>query len=168
MALEITSVGAEVRYAFETTKGTRPTTGYTLLPDVNEAPEQDMSVETIDVSNISDTVTRYTYGRQDPGGDMVFTLNHTDAVIEAWNGLVTQAETNFKEGKRLWFEYWFPNAKKSYFWAGMPRKLGTSGISQNEMDTIPAHAVLVDWIGWDTASTQTAQAAAARTNNLIS
>lgn len=168
MALEITSVGAEVRYAFETTAGKRPTTGYTLLPDVNEAPEQDMSVETIDVSNISDTVTRYTYGRQDPGGDMVFTLNHTDAVIDAWAKLVSDAEEKFADGLRLWFEYWFPNAKKSYFWAGMPRKLGTSGIAQNEMDTIPAHAVLVDWVGWDDEATSPVTNTVSRTSNLIS
>lgn len=168
MALEITSVGAEVRYAFEDGSAEIDKLTYTLLPDVNEAPEQDMSVETIDVSNISDLVTRYTYGRQDPGGDMVFTLNHTDAVITAWDDLVTQAESNLKLGKRLWFQYWFPNADKSYYWAGMPRKLGTSGISQNEMDTIPAHVVLVDWKGWHTASSKVPTAKAAAKSNLIS
>jgi hypothetical protein len=155
MALEITSVGAKVKYAFETTSGTRPTTGYTVLPDVNSAPAQDMSPETIDVSNITDKVTRYVEGRQDPGGDMDFTLNHTEAVIEQWNKLAEEAETNYASGKQLWFEYWFPGATKSYYWAGKPLALGTSGIEQNELDTIPAHVVLSDWAGWQTASTTT-------------
>lgn len=151
--LEITSVGASVKYCFETTAGTRPTSGYTVLPDVNEAPEQDMSTETIDVSNITDEVTRYVDGRQDPGGDMQFTLNHTDAVITAWDALVTEAETMLADGKRLWFEYCFKGASKSYFWCGKPKKLGTGGIQQNALDTIPAHVVLSDWVGWADAST---------------
>lgn len=153
MALEILSVGAKVKYCWETTAGTRPTSGYTELPDVNEAPEQDMGVDVIDVSNISDLVTRYAAGRQDPGGDQVFTLNHTDAVIAAWNALVAAVPTNYAAGKRLWFEYVFPNATNSYYWAGWPVQLGTSGIAQNELDTIPAHAVFADYEGWDAAST---------------
>lgn len=153
MALEISSVGAKVMYCWETTAGTRPTSGYTQLPDVNEAPEQDLSVETIDVSNITDRITRYAPGRQDPGGDMVFTLNHTDAVIDVWDGLVSSASTMIPQGKRLWFQYQFPEASKAYFWAGRPMKLGTSGIAQNELDTIPAHAVLLDWEGWASKST---------------
>jgi hypothetical protein len=84
MALEISTVGATVKYAVEATAGTRPTTGYTEIPDVSEAPEFDMSVETLDASNITDTVTRYILGRQDPGGDKTFTLNHTENVITVW------------------------------------------------------------------------------------
>lgn len=153
MALEIITVGAKVKYAFETEAGVRPTTGYTELPDVNSAPEQDLSLETIDVSNITDKITRYAEGRQDPGGDQVFTLNHTDAVITAWNTLAETAETNYAQGKRLWFEYAYPNAQKSYYWAGKPKALGSSGIQQNAASTLQAHAVLVDWDGWQTAST---------------
>lgn len=151
--LEISTVGAQVKYAFESTAGTRPTSGYTVLADVNQAPEQDMSIETIDASNITDLVTRYIPGRQDPGGDQSFTLNHTDAVVAAWNTLAETAATNYLTGKRLWFEYAFPGAAKSYYWAGLPQQLGTGGISQNSLSTIPAHVVLVDWAGWDDAST---------------
>ena len=151
-SVEISSVGARVRVAFETTAGIRPTFGYCDIPDVNEAPAQDLSVETIDASNISDYVTRYIDGRQDPGGDQSFTLNHTERSIDFWNELVNQAETKLANNYRLWFEYWFPGAKKSYFWAGKPKALGTSGIAQNELDTIPAHVVLSDWEGWTTKS----------------
>ena len=151
-SVEIVSVGARVRVAIEATAGVRPTFGYTDIPDVNSAPEQDMSTETIDVSNISDYVTRYMDGRQDPGGDQAFTLNHTDRVITNWDALAAEVATALNSGKRCWFEYWFPTAKKSYFWAGKPKALGTSGISQNELDTIPAHVVLNDWEGWSAKS----------------
>ena len=153
MALEITTVGAQVKYAFEATSGTRPTSGYTVLPDVNEAPEFDLSVETIDASNITDTVTRYVPGRQDPGGDAAFTLNHTNAVVSAWDTLVTTTEANAAQGKRLWFAYVFPGADDAYYWSGQPRKLGSSGITQNSLSTIPAHCVVNDVAGWATAPT---------------
>lgn len=154
MALEITSVGAKVYYAIESTASTtHPVSGWTELIDVNSAPEQDLSVETIDVSNITDTVTRYAPGRQDPGADQVYQLNHTDAVISAWSGMVASAEAAATSGLKLWFQYWFPNATNSYYWAGTPLKLGTSGIEQNELDLIPAHVVLTAWEGWASAST---------------
>ena len=152
MALEITSLGATVRWAFESSSGVRPSAGFTVLPDVNQAPEQDLSIETIDVSNITDYVTRYAPGRQDPGGDQAFTLNHTDAVITAWDSLYAEAQTKLASGLSLWFEYRFPNATKSYYWSGIPQKLGTSGIEQNALDTIPAHVVLTGWAGWQTKS----------------
>ena len=155
MALEITTVGAKVVYAWETSAGTRPTTGYTELPDVNEAPEFDLSLETIDASNITDLITRYVPGRQDPGGDAAYTLNHTDAVITAWKNLVTTAATNYPLGKRLWWAYVFPDAADSYFWAGRPVALGSSGIQQNSLSTIPAHCAVNEIHGWDTKPTIT-------------
>ena len=155
MALEITTVGAKVVYAWESTSGTRPTTGYTELPDVNEAPEFDLSLETIDASNITDTITRYVPGRQDPGGDAAYTLNHTDAVITAWSGLVTTAATKYASGLRLWWAYVYPDAADSYFWCGRPLALGSSGISQNALSTIPAHCAVNEIHGWDTKPTIT-------------
>lgn len=152
MALEITSVGAKVLVAFEKRAGKFPTTEddvtWYKIPDINEAPEQDLSVETIDVSNIEDEITRYVRGRQDPGGDQSFTLNHTDAVITKWDKMVENAETKFASGFRLWFCYYYPGASKAYYWCGLPLQLGTSGIQQNELDTIPAHVVISGWQGW--------------------
>ena len=155
MALEITTVGAKVVYCWETTAGTRPTTGYTELPDVNEAPEFDLSLETIDASNITDTITRYVPGRQDPGGDAAYTLNHTNAVITAWKGLVTTAATKYATGLRLWWAYMYPDAADAYYWCGRPVALGSSGISQNELSTIPAHCAVNEIHGWDTKPTVT-------------
>ena len=153
MALEISTVGATVKYAVEATAGTRPTSGYTVIPDVSEAPDFPMDVEVLDASNITDEVTRYIPGRQDPGGDKEFTLNHTEAVITAWDSLVTAAETAYKAGKATWFEYVYPNATKSFFFSAIPLALGNGGIAQNEVDTIPAHVICTGIGGWDTAST---------------
>lgn len=154
MALEITTVGAKVAYCWESTAGTFPSSGtFTTLPDVNEAPEFNLSINTIDASNITDKITRYAVGRQDPGGDATYTLNHTNAVITAWESLVTTAETNYAAGKRLWWAYVFPDSTDAFFWCGRPVALGTAGVAQNVLSTIPAHCVVNDVKGWETAPT---------------
>ena len=153
MALEITTVGATVKYCVETTAGTRPTTGYTEIPDVNEAPDFPMDVEVLGASNITDTITRYVAGRQDPGGDKEFTLNHTEAVITAWDTLVSAASTAYADGKQTWFEYVYPDATKSFFFTAIPLALGNDGIAQNEVDTIPAHVICTGIGGWEAKST---------------
>ena len=155
MALEISTVGAKVVYAWSSSGTTRPTTGYTELPDVNEAPEFDLSLEVIDASNITDKITRYIPGRQDPGGDAAYTLNHTDAVITAGKGLVTTAETKYASGNCLGWAYVYPDAADAYFWAGRPVALGSSGVQQNSLSTIPAHCAVNEIHGWDTKPTIT-------------
>lgn len=150
--LEILTVGAMVKTCWEVTAGTRPTSGYTQLIGVNTAPSIDKAPNVIDVSDITDKVSRYAAGRQEPEGDIAFTLNHREDVITAWNTLVTDAATNYPQGLRLWFEYWFPGATNSYFFAAEPLSLGTNGIEQNALDTIPAHAVFNEDGGWLTAS----------------
>ena len=167
MALEITTVGATVKYCIETTAGTRPTTGYTEIPDVNEAPDFPMDVEVLDASNTTDTIT---YASEDenvvtvdengnltavgnPGGDKEFTLNHTENVITVWNTLVSSASTAYAEGKQTWFEYVYPESTKSFFFTAIPLALGNGGIAQNEVDTIPAHVICTGIGGWEAKST---------------
>lgn len=153
MALEISSVGASVKYAVESTAGTRPTTGYTVIPDITTAPEIGMSVETLDASNLTDTYKRYIPGQQDPGGDKTFTANHTEAFITAWETMKTAAETAYASGKQCWFEYTFPTATKSFFWSGVPLALGTDAVDMNAIHTISPTCVLTGIEGWDAAST---------------
>ena len=156
MANEIITVGARVKYAFEVSghAGERPTSGYVTLADVTEAPEIALSLETIDVSNIMDKITRYVPGRQDPGGEKTFTLNHTDAAIAAWNTLVAQADTKKDSGLRCWFEYVYPNATNSFYFCGTPKQIGSSGISGNSASTLSASVVFEELGGWAAHSTQ--------------
>lgn len=162
MALEIITVGAKVKYAFETVSGQRPTSGYKLLGDVTDAPEISLSLSTIDVSNTTDKITRYVEGRQDPGGEKSFTLNHTDKAINLWETLAAEAEVKKGQGLRLWFEYSYPNAQKSFFWCGTPKKLGNSGFSGNSASTLTASAVFNEYVGWEAKSASLATADTAK------
>lgn len=150
--VEIATVGAKVLYCVESVAGTKPTTGYTEILGVSSAPAFDMTPETIDVSDISDYFTQYVNGRQDPGGDAQFTLNHSEAAIDAWETMVSAAATALADGKRCWFEYKYPGATRSYFWSGRPITLGNGGIEQNTASTIPAHVIPNGSFEWAAAS----------------
>lgn len=156
MALEVVTVGAEVLYAVSS-DGQRPTTGYKLIPDIDSAPEFPMDVDTIDVSNITDKIKRYVEGQQDPGADKSFTLNHTEAAITAWEGLVTASESALSEGKEVWFQYRYSApATKSWYFSGRPKALGNNGITKNDKSTIPAHVVFTGGALWAAKSTSDA------------
>lgn len=152
MALEISTVQATVKYCVETTAGTRPTTGYTEIPDVQTAPEVALTPDVLDASNITDEYKRYIPGQKDPGGEKTFTLNHTDACITAWAAMVTAAETGYASGKNCWFEYCFNNGTNSFFWAGQPQELGTNEVGINAVHTLSGTVICNDVGGWATAS----------------
>lgn len=148
MGIPILTVGARVKTAFEVTAGQMPTSGFKTLFDVVEAPDIEKSLETIDVSPINAKVTQYAEGRQDPGGDKTFTLNHTEDALNEWATLCALAETYEEDGKRLWFEYRYPTKGKSYFWCGKPKPFGNSGIQGNSASQLNGNVVFKEDGGW--------------------
>ncbi|MCD8201750.1 MAG: hypothetical protein LUD47_06785 [Clostridia bacterium] len=147
MALEFSTVGAKVYVGIETSAGIQPETFYEI-PNVSEAPEIALDTEALDCSDITDTITRYILGRQDPGGTIDFTLNLTDAVIGAWNNLVKAVETARGKGQEAWFIYYYNGCAYGFFFTGIPTMLGTSGISQNEVATTSASVITTAINGW--------------------
>ena len=145
---EIITVGSRVKYCFETSPGVRPTSGFVTLPNVTAADAVDKSLQTIDVSNTQDKVSRYVPGRQDPGGEKKVTMNHTDAGISAWNTLVALADTKKDSGLGCWWEYRYPNAQYSYFFRGTPQQIGNSGIQGNSASTLEGSIVFEEDGGW--------------------
>lgn len=151
--LEISTVGAKVYWACESSSGVTPATGWTELVGVNAAPGFDMVPETIDASDISDYITQYIPGRQDPGGDAQFTLNHSAEARNGWNAMVSAADTAKRSGLRCWFQYVYPDDTYAYFWSGLPLTLGNSGLEQNALSTLPAHVIPNGAFKWDTKIT---------------
>ena len=154
MANEIITVGARVKYAFEVSPGVRPQQGFVTLKNVTEAPEVSLSLETIDVSNTQDKITRYVPGRQDPGGEKQFTMNHSDEGINEWNTLVALADTKKDSGLRCWWEYRYPNATNSFFFCGTPKQIGNSGFSGNSASTMTGSVVFEELGGWQPHSSE--------------
>ena len=51
----ILPAGVKIKYAVEATAGTRPTSGYKVLPDIKEVPEMNPEPETLETTTLSDT-----------------------------------------------------------------------------------------------------------------
>ena len=55
MAIELSTAGIKVKYAVETTAGTRPTTGYTEIPEIKSIPEFGTDINTLQTTPLSAT-----------------------------------------------------------------------------------------------------------------
>lgn len=138
--IAISTIGVKVLYC-ASVDGTRPTSGYKMIPCIVSAPAFDNVPEQIDNSDLGDTVTQYLPGRRDSGGDAVFTANLTIDFLDAWSELVETARTARANGQRVWFEYRTPKFERSFFWSGEPVPLGHGGFEQNTCQRIKAHVV---------------------------
>lgn len=154
MALEIASAGAKIQYAVETTSGTRPTSGYTSIPNVKTIGALDSEPATYDVTDLSDLeFKRYIPGLKDIGGDVPLTFNLTQAVITNWGNLVTAAEAGADAQKSTWFEVVIPKLNESFYFKGVPSPLGLSEVATDTALEITAHVTPNEIIGWADKST---------------
>jgi hypothetical protein len=153
MALEISTAGVALKYAVETTAGTRPTTGYTAIPSIKETPDFNPEPSTLEVTDLSDLVwKRYIAGLKDPGGALSFTANLTSAFKTAWEALVSAYETGIAASKSTWFEIAVPTVGSFYF-TGIPSELGINGMSVDEVAEIEVYVTPNTIEGCDTSST---------------
>lgn len=142
MNIALTTVGAKVAYCVEATKGTMPTSGYTDIPGIVSAPEIDLSADTLDASTLSDTITAYVAGRQDPGGEKSFEANNTSAFRTAWGSLVTAYETAIESDKAVWFAYIVEGDDDAFYFSGQPMALGHGGLGNNEISRVSPKIIL--------------------------
>lgn len=153
MALEISTAGVSLKYAVETTAGTRPTASYTAISGIKETPDFNPEPSTLEVTDLSDTVwKRYIAGLKDPGGALSFTANLTSAFKTAWEGLVTAYTTGIAASKATWFEINVPTIGSFYF-SGIPDTLGINSMSVDAVAEITVYVTPNKIHGWDTAST---------------
>lgn len=153
MALELSTAGIKVKWAVETTAGTRPTTGYAVIPNVKSIPGYNPEPSNLDVTDLSDEVwKRYIPGLKDPGGSIGLTVNYNDAFKTAWNAMVTAAEAAREDNKSLWIEFAIPQSESFYF-SAIPSSLGFNGA---EVDSVLENVAYISPNGepvWATAST---------------
>lgn len=153
MALEISTAGVSVKYAVEATAGTRPTTGYTAIPNIKATPDFNPEPSTLEVTDLSDLVwKRYIAGLKDPGGALTFTANLTSAFKTAWETLVSAYETALETSKATWFEIAVPTVGSFYF-AGIPSELGINAMEVDAVAEINVYVTPNQIEGWSTSST---------------
>ena len=153
MALEFSSAGVQIRYCCETTKGSRPTTGYKVIPSIKSSPDFNAEPSQLDVTDFSDKVwKRSIAGLRDVGGAIAFTANMTASFKSAWTSLVSEYSTAWASEKSTWFEVAIPNFD-SFFFAGQPIELGVKGMDVDSVVEADGYVVPNQIYGWGTSST---------------
>lgn len=153
----ISTVGALVGYAIETTAGTKPTT-FKLLHRINATDEISIETETIDASALEDEIERTIAGRGTTGGTFGVTVNVTDETIAEWETLIEEYETAKTSGKAMWYEEYFPALQKAFFTkVEPPTVIPKPALEQNGLLTVTMTLTINEYVGPDTAVVPTEQ-----------
>lgn len=151
----ISTVGFALKYCVETTAGTRPTTGYTTIPEVKDIPAIGSDVNALDCTPLSAAFRHYVKGVKDTGGALGITVNDAPAFRTAWSALMTAYGTAVTGSKDVWFEVAFPTAygMDSMYFTGEPVALGFGGASVDAVAENTANIMITNDPVWATAST---------------
>lgn len=137
MGVALTTLGVKVSYAFGTT---RPTSGYKVLSDVKEVPDFNPAPDTIEVTPLINTEYKtYVQGLKDLGGDLAFTANFTQELLDAYNTTSTGIIAQYEAGGSMWLAIDHPKLENSLFINVAPSKLGLNSMSVNSAMEITLH-----------------------------
>lgn len=135
MANAVSTAGMLVKYAVETTAGTRPASGYTVIPGVKAIPELWNEPNMLDSTPLSATKNKtYIEGLGDNGGAIALTVNDEELFRTAWETCVS-AFAGLTGGKQMWFEIAYQDGSNldSFYFPGQPLALGFGGA---EVDSV--------------------------------
>lgn len=132
-APRLSTAGMTLSYCVETTAGTRPSSGYTKIPEVKATPSTNPTPNSIDVTPLSETdFLQYIAGLKDLGGVLSFTANLTADVLTAWNTtLISAYTTGAASSKATWFAITHPKLTDAVFFKGEPIACGFNEASVN-------------------------------------
>ena len=157
MGIAISTAGVTVGYAVEKTKGTRPTTGFTLIPDIKEVPEMNPEPETLDSTTLAATEYKtYIEGLKDLGGALSFLANYTSELETVWSKLCADAQTGAGTDLATWFEIKHPKLEKSVFFTGQPSAMGLPAMSVGSVLETNLYITPTNAPSWQSKSTANA------------
>lgn len=137
MAIPITSIGTKVSFAFETTKGERPTTGYKRIPGIKEIPDMNPTPETGETTSMDNEEYRtYVPLLKDLGGSLPFTVGLSQDLYDLWNGeggIMETWNTSKNEGKAMYLCIDIKGLNESCYLSVEPSKFGLPAGSANSV-----------------------------------
>ena len=123
--MDLSTAGIHLKYAVEETAGTRPTTGYIDIAGVKSIPNMNPSPDTLETTDLNETEWKtYIPGLKDLGGNLEFTFNLNQDLIDAWDTLVEAAAAAETTGKQTWFLIDIPGLTNGFYFPGKPIDMG--------------------------------------------
>lgn len=134
MSERFSTAGMWLGWCAETTAGTRPTSGYTVIPEVKSMPSFNPAPETIESTTLLETEYKtYVKGLKDLGGALEYGANLTDDLVTAWEAVMTAFNTATAAGKKLWFVVVHPKLAKAVYYTGDPSSIGLNEAAVGSM-----------------------------------
>lgn len=153
MANAISTNGIKLKYIAETTHGTKPTSGYTVIPGVVSIPGITQAPEMLDCTELSETKQKQVIpGLMGAPEAIGVVFNNIDANETAWTTLVSAYNTAATSNLDIWFEIAVPN-HKSYYFTGIPSALSFNGAESNQVLQQVGYVTPTCNVQIDTAST---------------
>lgn len=153
-AIYLSTIGVQLKYAVETTAGTRPTSGYTELKGIKSIPSMTSSPDTLETTTMNETEYKtYIPGLKDLGGALDFTFNLSQKIKDDWESLMTAYTTGIASSKRTWFEVVVPGLTDSLFFPGEPSAMGLPEMGVNEVAEVENSITPTGAPIWATKST---------------
>lgn len=132
--INLSTLGVHFKYAVEQTAGTRPTTGYIDLPGIKSTPSLNPAPDALDATTLNEkTFKIYVQGLKDLGGSLEFGFNLTQALLDAWDTLITAATAAQASGKSTWFMIDIPGLTEAAYFRGDPSDAGLPAIEVNSV-----------------------------------
>lgn len=134
MSQRVSTAGMYLCYCVETTAGTRPTSGYQIIPEIKTMPSFNPAPNNIDSTTLLETeYMTYVKGLKDMGGALEYGANLTDDLIDFWETLLSAYDTAAADGKAMWFAVVHPKLAKATFYKGEPAPIGFNEASVGAM-----------------------------------
>lgn len=158
MSQRYSTAGMYLCYAVEATKGTRPTTGYTLIPEIKSMPSFNPAPDTIDSTTLLETEYKtYVEGLKNFGGSLEYGANLTADLIDAWEACNTAHDTAAESDKATWFAVVHPKLSKAVFFEGDPSPLGLNAAAVGAMAETTLYITPNSAPTWETKPTLTTE-----------
>ena len=151
MALEFNTIGVKLGYCVGT-GNSRPTSGYTNIPDLKTIPGVELTPSKLEVTNLTDKYRRFITGVLDAGDSFDITANLTASLKTVWRSMVSAANTAWASGNSTWYEISIPNFESFYF-AGIPTEMGFNEMGVDAVAEASLHIIPNQIGGWAAAST---------------
>lgn len=148
-------------YAFESTSGTRPTSGYTNLPNPKSIPDMNPEPNALDITSLNDTEwKRYMEGLKDMGGSLGLTFGMSEAFFDLWETICDTDDANKANGLRTWFVFYVPGLTNSFFLPVDPSRIGMPSAEVDSVLDVTVNVLPIGEPTWETAVNPTDAASA--------
>ena len=160
VAIDLSTAGIRVGYAFESTSGVKPSS-FTNLPNPKSIPDMNPTPNALDITSLNDTEwKRYMEGLKDMGGSLGITFGMSQAFFTLWDTICDTDETNKATSKRTWLVFYVPGLSDSFFIPVTPSRIGMPAAEVDSVLDVTVNVLPIGTPEWATAVNPTDAASA--------